>query len=324
MILTFTPNPSIDATLGLDEQLTRGAVLRPTKTQRSAGGKGINVAHALYLSDTETLAFFPAAKNDPFIALVTSIGMHFEALPIDGNVRTNTAITEPDGTTTKLNEPGATLSSENILAIEKRLASLSHDADIVVLAGSLPPGAPKDWYATLVELIHRESPGTQIAVDTSDQPLQELGSRFPGSAPTIIKPNGLELGQLTGHDGLGIEKSAKEGDFAPALSAAEPLLDQGVQEIVLTLGGAGALLITAEGAWAATPPPTKVVSTVGAGDCSLAGYLIARQQGLSSAECLRSAVAYGSAATSLPGTQIPTPDLVNFSETTVSPVSYTN
>ncbi len=89
---------------------------------------------------------------------------------------------------------------------------------------------------------------------------------------------------------------------------------------MLTLGGAGALLITSEGAWKATPPPTTVSSTVGAGDCSLAGYLIARQQGLSPAECLRSAVAYGSAAAALPGTQIPVPSEVNFTETLVSPI----
>lgn len=106
MILTFTPNPSNDATLGLSEPLTRGAVLRPTNVQRNAGGKGVNVAHALFLSEVDSLALFPAAKNDPFIALTTTIGMKFEAIPIEGNVRTNTAITEPDGTTTKLNEPG--------------------------------------------------------------------------------------------------------------------------------------------------------------------------------------------------------------------------
>ena len=85
------------------------------------------------------------------------------------------------------------------------------------------------------------------------------------------------------------------------------LVDRGVDAVLATLGGAGAVLVTAEGAWHATPPPTTVVSTVGAGDSSLFGYLLGDLRGAGPADRLRLAVAYGSAAAGLPGTTIPTP-----------------
>lgn len=88
--------------------------------------------------------------------------------------------------------------------------------------------------------------------------------------------------------------------------------------MLVTLGAAGAVLVTANGAWKATPPPITVRSTVGAGDCSLAGYLLERTAGGSPAECLRTAVAYGTAAAGLPGTTIPTPAQVNLDDTVVS------
>ena len=85
------------------------------------------------------------------------------------------------------------------------------------------------------------------------------------------------------------------------------LVDRGVGTVLATLGGNGAVLVTAEGAWHATPPPTTVVSTVGAGDSSLFGYLLGDIRGLSAPDRLALAVSYGSAAAGLPGTTIPLP-----------------
>ena len=81
------------------------------------------------------------------------------------------------------------------------------------------------------------------------------------------------------------------------------------------------MLVTADEAWAATPPPITLRSTVGAGDSSLSGYILARRSGASYSEALRQAVAYGSAAAALPGTQIPTPEELDIEHTTVSAVT---
>ena len=117
-----------------------------------------------------------------------------------------------------------------------------------------------------------------------------------------MKPNGEELASFTGGDA-----DELEADPAAAAAAARRLIDRGVGAVLATLGGNGAVLVTADGAWHATPPPTTVVSTVGAGDSSLFGYLLADLRGPTPAERLALAVAYGSAAAGLPGTTIPQP-----------------
>ena len=176
--------------------------------------------------------------------------------------------------------------------------------DWVVLAGSLPPGAPVEWYADLV--LGLRDTGARVAVDTSDAPLGALVARLPDCAPHLMKPNGHELASLTGHDGDELEK-----DPAAAARAALELVGLGVESVLVTLGGNGAVLVTGGRAWHATPPPTTVVSTVGAGDSSLFGYLLAAIECREPADRLALAVAYGSAAAGLPGTTIPHPHQVD-------------
>jgi 1-phosphofructokinase len=169
-----------------------------------------------------------------------------------------------------------------------------------VLAGSLPPGAPVEWYADLVAVLRGSS--ACIAVDTSDAPLRALVDRLPDSAPHLMKPNGEELASFTGGDA-----DELESDPHATAAAARQLVERGVGAVLATLGGNGAVLVTPDGAWHATPPPTTVVSTVGAGDSSLFGYVLGDIRGLPAPERLALAVAYGSAAAGLPGTTIPQP-----------------
>ena len=126
---------------------------------------------------------------------------------------------------------------------------------------------------------------------------------LPGAAPDLLKPNAEELASVTGTDAGQLET-----DPGVAAKAARTLVDRGVGAVLATLGSRGAVLVDADGAWYAPAPPTTVVSTVGAGDCTLFGYLLAEQRGLSAPERLALAVAYGSAAAGLPGTTIPGPD----------------
>ena len=137
----------------------------------------------------------------------------------------------------------------------------------------------------------------------------------PASAPDLLKPNTEELAQLAG-----VAEEDLLGDPDATLAAVRVLHDRGVAEVLLTLGGDGALLSTADGGlWSALPPAITVRSTVGAGDSSLAGYLLADLAGAPPAERLRTAVAYGSAAASLPGSAVPTPAQVDGSAVRVTP-----
>lgn len=317
MILTFTPNPSTDATLSV-ATLRRGEVARAITATREAGGKGVNVAHAVAKAGRAALAVVPCGESDPFKFAANRLGFPFVFIPVEGNIRTNTAITESDGTTTKINEPGPQYTIDVQQGFLDALDSHSSECKAVVMAGSLPSGAPADLYATLTREIRlRLAEDVLVAVDTSDEPLVKLGDQLESAAPDILKPNAFELAQLVGADGHVLETSASAGDYSEVVQAAQRLIQRGAKEILVTLGGAGACLVTADSAWAATPPPTVVKSTVGAGDSSLAGYVMARTQRLPLDQCLQTAVAYGSAAAGLPGTGIPSPDDINLEQTQV-------
>ena len=161
-----------------------------------------------------------------------------------------------------------------------------------------------------VDFLREAAPGLRIAVDTSDEPLATLAAERPDSAPDLITPNGEELGQLAGlpaERAMALEEGAVEGSYGPVVDAARLLVGLGIGAVMVTLGPAGAVLVTADGAWHATAPEVPVVSTVGAGDSSVAGYILADVNGGDEAERLSTAMAYGSAAASLPGTTLPTP-----------------
>ena len=306
MIVTLTPNPSHDRTVALATMLERGAVQRAESTTSQAGGKGVNISRASVAAGIASIAVLPAPKDDPFVVELLAAGIDCRPVPIDDTLRVNITISEPDGTTTKLNSPGPELSPLVLAGLQESLRRRAGSADWIVLAGSLPPGAPVHWYADLVAAL-RDTPA-RIAVDTSDAPLRSLVERLTadtGSAPDLMKPNGEELASFTGGD-----PELLESDPIAAAAAARFLVDRGVSEVLATLGGQGAVLVTASGQWYAEPPPTTVVSTVGAGDSSLFGYLLGDLQRRTPAQRLASAVAYGSAAAGLPGTTIPIPSQV--------------
>jgi 1-phosphofructokinase len=300
LIVTLTPNPSVDRTVELTSTLERGAVLRAGSTSSQAAGKGVNISRAAVAAGLPTIAVLPADPDDPYVLELLAAGIDCRPEPPAGGVRTNLTITEPDGTTTKINSPGATATPEVLGRLRTALGQRARGAGWVVLAGSLPPGAPHDWYASLVADL--AGGPAYVAVDTSGAPLEAVAAHLSVAAPALMKPNADELASLTGGDPDSIE-----ADPVVAATAAARLVRQGVGAVLATLGAGGAVLVTAEGAWHATPPPTTVVSTVGAGDSSLFGYLLGSLRGDDAPGRLRLAVAYGSAAAGLPGTTIPTP-----------------
>ena len=360
MITTLTPNPSLDRTVSLPGELVRGGVNRLTGVTIEPGGKGLNVARVLVGAGQTVTAVLPASTHDPLLRALDAVaadGLRVRPVAVAGFARINTAVTEPDGTTTKLNEPGAGLDDEEIAAVERALVeavrrregadgaadadatgavgpavapgaggvAAEEDADAAeagawadsapaahdwaILSGSLPPGAPVDWYARLVVRLRQAAPGLRIAVDTSDAPLAALAAAMPAAAPDLIKPNGEELGQLAGlpaERAMALEDGAMRGEYGPVVEAARLLVERGVATVMATLGAAGAVLVTAEGAWRAAAPKVHVLSTVGAGDSSVAGYVLADVRGGDATERLCTAVAYGSAAAGLPGTALPT------------------
>ncbi|MDQ0212350.1 1-phosphofructokinase family hexose kinase [Arthrobacter bambusae] len=327
MIVTLTANPSLDRTVELPAPLARGEVQRAVAVHQHSGGKGVNVSRALVASGLDTVAVLPGGDSDPVLAGLLDDGVPYAALPISEPLRSNVTLTEPDGVTTKINEPGPELSLDEQEALIGLLLDRSRGASWVVLAGSLPPGVPADFYATVARRLRsmHDDPANGgpplIAIDSSGAPLiaaitaNSLGNI--NGKPDLLKPNAEELAELAAAAGLTDVHTADELEADPGLAAraAAAVVGSGVGAVLATLGSKGAVLVTADGAWLATHPPIQAVSTVGAGDSSLAGYLLAATKGGTSQDCLRQAVAHGAAAASLPGSTVPavhqtTPDAV--------------
>jgi 1-phosphofructokinase len=304
-VVTLTANPSLDRTLSLPGPLREGGLVRLLAAVTEPGGKGVNVARALAAAGGDAVPVLPAAAHDPIVTALAERGLPLVTVPVDAPVRTNYTLTSPDGTTTKLNEPGVPLGEGTRAALAQALRLHASGSRWVVLSGSLPPGTPAGWYAELVAFLR--DTGVRIAVDTSEEPLQALMAAGPSGAPDLLKPNSEELASLAG-----VSEAEVLGDPPAALAAVRVLHERGVAEVLLTLGGDGAVLSTRDGGlWSALPPRITVRSTVGAGDCSLAGYLLADLADAPPAERLRTAVAYGAASASLPGSAVPTPAQVD-------------
>lgn len=290
MIITLTVNPSLDRTIEV-EHLVRGAVQRARASRLDPGGKGINVSRALAAAERRTRAVLPIGGSDghELIRRLNAEGVDALAVPIAAATRSNVGVVEADGTTTKLNEVGASLSPAEIVALTNAVVGEAAGADWVVASGSLAPGLPTGYYADLVALLRRTN--VRVAVDTSGPALPAA----VGAGPALVKPNREELAEASGR---------AVRTIADAVEAARQLQDRGAHTVLVSLGADGALLVDGAQVSHGEAFVAEPRSTVGAGDALLAGFLCAGGQGHAA---LTAGLAWGAAAVALPGSRMPTP-----------------
>jgi 1-phosphofructokinase len=259
MIATVTPNPSVDRTVFI-ESLRRGAVLRGLRGWSEPSGKGVNVALALVRHGYRAAAVLPI--GGPAGAHLTEMLRHFSldyrAVPVAGDVRINVSLVEPDGTVTKINESGPVLTSAEIEALISMALEVASNSTWFAGCGSLPRGVSADFYARLVTEARRR--GGRIAVDTSGPALLEVLA----AEPDLIKPNRDELAEVVG---------ALPRTLGEVVEAAQELRARGAGTVLASLGADGVLLVDEDGVLYGTAEVEHVVSTVGAGDALLSGFL---------------------------------------------------
>jgi 1-phosphofructokinase len=286
MIVTVTSNPSVDRTLSVD-RLTRGAVMRVVSSWSEPSGKGVNVALALHAHGLDSRAVLPVGgvEGQRLESLLRATGLDFVAVRIGGEIRSNVSVIEPNGTTTKFNEPGPAIDGREAEALTAAAIQAGERAEWLVCCGSLPVGVPATFYAELVAASRRTS--ARIAVDTSGAALTATLS----AGPDLIKPNVSELAQASG---------GPVGTLGDVLAAVRHLQELGARSVLASLGPDGAVLVEEDGdavhgeAHVADPR-----SAVGAGDALLAGFLAG---GASGTAALRTALSWAAAAVRLPGT----------------------
>ncbi|MCY3586871.1 MAG: hexose kinase [Acidimicrobiaceae bacterium] len=281
MITTLTPNPSFDRTLRVSA-LERGEVHRASLVRVECAGKGVNVARALAVNEHPARAVFPANDEDfaAFDAALAATGVMSHAVRIRGSIRSNITVVEPDGTTTKINEPGPEL---NAAEAAELLRAAVTGSDWLIASGSLAPRTPADFYAQLAASL--PDAAQRLAVDSSGQPLQQL----VGTPCAVVKPNLIELANLTRRC------MSTVGDV---VEAARDLRDRGWGSVLVSLGRFGAVLVSDEVSYG-TVSATDVRNTVGAGDALLAGFIAAGGRGV---PALAEGLAWASAAVRSVGT----------------------
>jgi 1-phosphofructokinase family hexose kinase len=293
VIITITLNPALDRTLTVPS-IRFNDVLRAKEVRHDWGGKGFNVSRALQALGARSLVMglVGGTAGNALECGLADLGLETDLVQIEGNTRTNTVITELDtGRYIKVNEPGAEVQAGELAYLEDRIRERLHPDDWWILSGSLPPGAPPDYYAHLVKLIHSE--GARALVDTSGLPL----ALALEAQPFLVKPNAEEAGEIMGQ---AIE------DDTDAMNAADLLLERGVSFVALSLGAGGMLFATKKQKVLAIPPRAQISSPVGAGDALLAGIVWAMTQGLALEETACWGVASGTAAAMCPGSGIGT------------------
>lgn len=290
MIITVTLNPALDKTVEIPD-FSLDAVNRITAMRTDPGGKGLNVSKVIAkLGGTSTVVGVLGGTTGRRIAdAMDALGIACQFTFVDGETRTNLKVIDPARhTNTDLNEPGLTVDQETLDHMRDALVAAIRPGDIVVLSGSLPKGAPADTYGSWTAACR--TAGARVFLDADGEPL----AHGLAAKPYLAKPNNHELSRLTG-------RALETAD--DLLAAARTLIADGVERVVVSMGGDGALFVSADGAYRAEGLRVPVGSTVGAGDSMVAALAYAAEQGMADADTVRLAVATSAANVMCSGSQ---------------------
>ncbi|NLO28370.1 MAG: 1-phosphofructokinase family hexose kinase [Actinobacteria bacterium] len=285
MILTVTLNPALDRTM-IVPNFQPGLRHRATDTVMQPGGKGINVARTAKTLGRPVIAtgFIGGRKGDQIVADINDEGILCDFVRVRGESRISTAVIDPDtNVVTEINEQGPEITPEELDMLHEKLEYLGKSADLVVFAGSVPPGLPDDCYGTLIS--HAADLGLVTMLYTYADPLR-LGIK---ARPDYVFPKLVEAEKVIGYEFAEVEDRIK---------AAHTIRAMGAGSAVITYRY-GCVAVMADGEESRTYigelPDVDVVSPLGWDDSLAAGFAVRLLEGASTADCLRYAMACGAA-----------------------------
>ena len=281
MIYTVTLNPSIDYVVEVNE-LTAGEIMRTKAEDLIFGGKGINVSSMLAQLGMKScaLGFIAGFTGDALEQGVAAMGIQPDFLKVEqGFTRINVKVHAQEES--EINGQGPDIHEDELEMMYQKLDTLK-DGDILVLAGSIPNTLPEDVYEKIMERLQDRK--IQIVVDaTKDLLLNVLKYH-----PFLIKPNNHELGEM-----FGVELKNNE----EIIEYGKKLQEKGARNVLISMAGDGAILITEEGDVHISPcPKGEVKNSVGAGDSMVAGFLTGYLKAGDYKEALKMGIATGSAS----------------------------
>lgn len=278
MIYTLTLNPSVDYIVKL-ESFQLGELNRTVNEVKFPGGKGINVSTVLnqFGAKSKALGFIGGFTGAYIEQYLHSEKIETDFVQVDDDTRINVKIKTSQES--EINAKGPNISEQDFTLLKHKVQHLGAD-DLLVLAGSIPVSLPKTTYEELVKLCSES--GAQFVVDAEGDLLKKVLPYHP----FLIKPNHHELGELFNTS----ITTAKE-----VIPYGKKLVEMGAKNVIVSLAGAGAVLINSEKTLLAEVPKGEVKNSVGAGDSMVAGFLAAYVRTGNIEEAFRYSVAAGSA-----------------------------
>jgi 1-phosphofructokinase family hexose kinase len=287
LIVTLTANPALDLIFSADRLAFDQRAYLQERTE-SPGGRGVNASMVLHSLGAETLAIAltGGVTGERFEHLLEGAGFPLELVRIQRDIRTNYAITDRQGLTVKLDEPGPMLEPEEIRQLEEATLRQLGNADWLLLCGSLPPGVPSGFYRRMIE--KARSMGVKTLLDCGGRPLLD----GLDAQPTVVTPDRTEAGQL-------LERAlVMKSHFNQAASQINKM---GPEYVLLSLGSRGAVVAHDGTVTEVIPPRVDAVCPIGAGDALNAAMVWAITNGSDIIDGARWGVAAGTASACLPG-----------------------
>ncbi|OQY41104.1 MAG: 1-phosphofructokinase [Fusobacteriia bacterium 4572_74] len=279
MIYTLTLNPSIDYIINV-ENFVPGSINLTKSEYKLPGGKGINVSQVLTNLQTPntTLGFIGGFTGDFIKRSLDKNKINHDFIEVEGDTRINIKMKDINNES-EINGNSPEISSEALKNLKEKLGSLI-SGDTLVLSGSVP----KSISSTIYKDIMNDTPyGVKIILDAKNEALLE-GIK---GKPYMIKPNTHELGDIF---------DIKLNSIEDTIFYGKKLLDLGAQNIIVSMAGDGALLITPTASYIASAPKGELVNSVGAGDSLIAGFTCGVYKGLNIIESFKLGIACGSAS----------------------------
>ena len=290
MIYTVTLNPALDRAIFV-ERLLQDDTTRVVSDTLYAAGKGIDVSRVIRELGGQSVAMGLVGGYDglQLEGLLINAGVMTNFTRIAGETRTNIILKEKEnGRQFVISATGPEIEASEIGQLYQHILEIN-DMTCLVLSGSLPRGVSPNLYGQLI--LAGKKNGSFILLDTDGKALAESIEY----QPTAIKPNRHELSRLVGR--------ALE-DETSILSACKEIHQKGIPYVLVSMGKDGLILSSEDQVIKAVAPPVDVNSTVGAGDSSVAGFVMAFSQDKDIVECVRLACATGTATAKTPGTEL--------------------
>ena len=289
-IITLTLNPAFD-THCKTEYFRLGHESFFEILSKDAGGKGINISRALNIVKTDNTAIVVVGKEngEEYCKKLDENGLKYIPLFVDGRIRENIILHDRTDLETRVSFNGFTVDSRLLSDVVKAIGEIDDDT-IITLTGSNPKGINVSDVKEFVKALKKK--GAKVVIDNRSFTLSDILE----TKPLLIKPNRDEISGYIGREINTVDEM---------LDVAKDLCQKGVENVLISSGENGAVLACKGGAFKVSPPKITAISTIGAGDSMIAGFIYAYISGKTKSDCLKYAVSFGTAACLQKGTLPP-------------------